>query len=65
MVIKIYAFIWLMLIASAGLLFMTRGFSEMTLTIFGFALSTLVFAGIIAVLPWWVDKRYTWKYQDR
>jgi len=65
MVIKIYAFIWLMLIASAGLLFMTSGFSEMTLTILGFALSTLVFAGIIAVLPWWVDKRYTWKYQER
>lgn len=65
MLIRIYASIWLMLIASAGILFVTRGFSEMTLTIFGFALSTLVFAGIIAVLPWWVDKRYTPKYQDR
>lgn len=65
MLIRIYASIWLMLIASAGILFVTRGFSEMTLTIFGFALSTLGFAGIIAVLPWWVDKRYTPKYQDR
>jgi hypothetical protein len=63
MVIKIYAFIWLLLIASSGFLFIIRGFSEMTLTILGFALSTLVFAGIIAVLPWWVDERYTWKYR--
>jgi len=65
MVTKIYALIWAFMIASAGLLFLTTSFSEVTLTIFGFALSTLVFAGIVVVLPWWVDKRYNWKYQDR
>ena len=62
MVTKIYALIWVSMFALAGLLFMTNGFTEMTLTIFGFAFSTLVFAGIVAVLPWWLDKRYAWNY---
>ena len=62
MVILIYALIWLITAASAGLLYFTGNFSELTMTVFGFIFSTLVFMGIIAVLPWWVDKKFSWKY---
>lgn len=62
MVIIIYALIWLLVAASAGFLYFTGNFNEVTLTVFGFLISALFFMGIVAVLPWWVDKRYTWKY---
>jgi hypothetical protein len=58
----IYALIWLLTGASAGLLYFTGNFKELTMTVFGFIFSTLVFMGLIAVLPWWVDKQYSWKY---
>ena len=64
MITKIYALIWLFAIASGVAMFVTGGFSDTTITLFGFAISTLTFAGIIVVLPWWVDRRFTWKYQD-
>ena len=62
MVTKIYALVWLLAIAVAGLFYFTSNINEITLTIFGFVFSTLVFAGLVAVLPWWVDRRYSWKY---
>jgi len=62
MVIIIYALIWLLTTASAGLLYFTGNFNELTMTVFGFIFSTLVFMGILAVLPWWVDKHYSPKY---
>ena len=46
MVIIIYALIWLLTAASAGLLYFTGNFNEMMLTVFGFIFSTLVFDGI-------------------
>jgi hypothetical protein len=58
----IYALIWLFTAASAGLLYFTGNFNELTLTVFGFIFSTLVFMGFVAVLPWSVDRRYSWKY---
>jgi hypothetical protein len=62
MVVIIYALIWLLAAASAGLLYFTGNFNDLTMTVFGFIFSTLVFMGMIAVLPWWVDKQYSWKY---
>ena len=59
MLVVIYALIWLLTAMSAGLLYFTGNFNEMTLTVFGFIFSTLVFMGMTAVLPWWVDKRYS------
>lgn len=59
MVVLIYALIWLLTAAAAGFLYFTGNFNELTLTVFGFIFSTLVFMGIVAVLPWWVDKRYS------
>ena len=62
MVAIVYALIWLLAAASAGLLLITGNFNDLTLAVFGFIFSTLVFMGMIAVLPWWVDKKYSWKY---
>lgn len=60
MVIKIFALLWALLIASAVLVLVTTGFGELTLTIFALATSTLAFGALIAVLPWWIDKTFTW-----
>ncbi len=59
MLVVIYAVIWLLTLAAAGILYLTGNFNELTLTVFGFIFSTLVFMGMTAVLPWWVDKRYS------
>ena len=59
MLIVIYALIWILLAAAAGILFVTGYLNEMTLTVFGFLASTLIFAGFLAVLPWWMNKRFT------
>ncbi|HKP70490.1 MAG TPA: hypothetical protein VJV05_14475 [Pyrinomonadaceae bacterium] len=59
MLVKIYAFAWLLLIAAAGALLGIVGSTELVLTVFGFAFSTLFFAGIVAVLPWQMDKHYS------
>jgi membrane protein YdbS with pleckstrin-like domain len=65
MVMKFYAVIWLVVVAAAGLLYSTGNLNEITLTVFGFVAFTLLAAGIVAVLPWWVDEKYTWKYEAR
>jgi hypothetical protein len=65
MVVKIYAVVWLLVMASAGFLFITGTQNELTLTVLGFVVSVLAAAGLVTVLPWWVDKKYTWKYQSR
>jgi hypothetical protein len=62
MVLIIYALIWLLTAAAAGLLYFTGNFNGLMLTVFGFIFSTLVLMGFVAVLPWWVDKSYSWKY---
>ena len=59
MVVMIYALIWLLTAAAAGILFLTGNFSGTTQIVYGFILSTLVFMGMTAVLPWWVDRRYS------
>lgn len=65
MMTKIYALMWLLVSGAAGLFYFTGNLNELTMTIFGFILSTLVFAGLVAVLPWWVDKNYSWDYSQR
>ena len=62
MLIKIYALVWLLVIGAAGLFYFTGNLNELTATAFGFVVSTLVFAGLVAVLPWWIDRQYSWKY---
>ena len=62
MVTRIYALIWLVLLALTAAVYVTGNFTEMTLTIFGFTAATLFALGLTMVLPWWVDKTHTWKY---
>lgn len=62
MVTKIYALVWLAMVAAAGIFYFTGNFNEVTMVVFGFALSTAVAVGLVLVLPWWVDRRYSWKY---
>jgi hypothetical protein len=62
MVAKIYALIWLLVIGAAVVVGFTDNFNEVTVTVLGFIVSTLIFGGLIAVLPWWVDRQYSWKY---
>jgi membrane protein YdbS with pleckstrin-like domain len=65
MVVRIYALAWLLVMASAGVLLFSTPLNELTMTIFGFVVSVLAAAGIVMVLPWWVNKKYTWRYEDR
>lgn len=65
MLIVIYALIWVLFAATAGILFAAGHFNEMASTVFGFLFSTLFFAGIVAVLPWWLDKRYSRFYPKK
>lgn len=62
MLIVFYVLIWFVVAAAAGILYLTGNFNEMWLTVFGFLVSTLFFMSFTAVLPWWVDKRYSYKY---
>lgn len=59
MLLKIYAFVWLSLIAAAGFLLAIAGPTEVVLTVLGFAFSTLFFAGLFGVLPWQMNEHYS------
>jgi hypothetical protein len=48
--------------AAAGILYLAGYFNPLMVTVFGFLVSTLFFMGIVAVLPWWVDKQFSPKY---
>jgi len=58
---KVYTLIWVVVIAAAAGLYFTGNLNEVTLTIFGFISSTLFVGFFVAVLPWLMDKHYTWK----
>jgi 1,4-dihydroxy-2-naphthoate octaprenyltransferase len=62
MVPKIYTSIWLLVIAAAAGFYFTSNLNEMALTVFGFIFATLFFGFFVAVLPWLVDKQYSWNY---
>ena len=65
MVMKIYAFAWLLAAVSVALLYFAGRLNEPELTVLGFILSTLFFTGVVAILPWWVDKLHAPKYRIR
>ena len=58
----VYALTWIATIGAAGILFVTGNFNEVAAAAFGFLFATLFFAGLVAVLPWWVDKYFAPKY---
>lgn len=64
MLIKIYALVWVLAAAAAGIVFAAGNFNEAVMTIFGFLFSTLFLAGIVGVLPWWMDKHYSRHYRQ-
>ena len=59
---KIYALVWFLMATIAVATYAGGFFNEFTLTIFGFISTTLVFMGLVAVLPSWVDDKYSPKY---
>jgi hypothetical protein len=59
MLLRIYALIWVLVIAAAGILFVTGNSDEVTLTILGFVSATLFFAGLLGVLPWMMEEHYS------
>lgn len=58
-VAKIYGLVWFLVAATAGGAYLTGFFNEITLTIFGFVVSTLVFFGIVAMLPALMNDHYS------
>jgi hypothetical protein len=62
MVMRIYALAWLLLAAVGGLFLFTGNLNEVTFTVLAFPLATLAFMGIVVVLPWWMDRHFSWKY---
>ena len=59
MLLIIYILAWFLVAATAGVLYLTGSVNEISLTLFGFLAMTLVFMGIVAVLPWWVSQPYS------
>lgn len=59
--VKFYVFTWIFLLAVAGILSASGLFNPMLKTSFDFIFATLFFAGIVAVLPLWMDEHYSRK----
>lgn len=51
MLVKIYGLMWFLFLVSSGVLFLSGGFTSMSMVIFGFIFFGLTFMGMIAVLP--------------
>ena len=62
MVPKVYTLIWVVVITAAAGSYFTGNFNDIVLTVFGFIFATLFLGFFVAVLPWLMDKHYTWKY---
>ena len=62
MVPKVYTLTWLLVFAAAAGFYFTGNFNDITLTVFGFVFSALFFSFFVAVLPWLMDKHFTWTY---
>lgn len=56
---KIYALMWFLAIIGAGAVYLTGWFNDTALVIFGFVLATLVFSGVVAVLPSLINHYYS------
>jgi hypothetical protein len=48
-----------LVIAAAASVHISGNFGEMALAIFGFGVSTLLFAGVVGVLPWMIDRHHS------
>ena len=59
MLAMIYALVWILIIAAAGALYAAGYFSDLAVTAFGFLASTLFVGGVLWILPWWADRRYS------
>ncbi len=62
---KVYVSTLLVAGVAAGVLIGTGIVSGLALTAIGFLFATLVFLGIVGVPPSWIDKHYSWDYQER
>ena len=58
-ILRIYALVWVVVLAAAGALYYRGSFDEITLHVFGFVSSTLLFMGFVAVLPFWMDHHFS------
>jgi cytochrome c oxidase subunit IV len=58
----IYALTWFLVLAAAGVAYLSGYFNQMTGMIFSLIVSTLFFAGVVLVLPFWMNERHALKY---
>jgi hypothetical protein len=59
MLVGIYLAFWILVIVASGVVFAAGIISEMSLAMIGFASASLVFVGLIGLLPWSVDNYYS------
>lgn len=55
---KLYAFTWIIFAAAILTAYTTDSLSPIKLTVFGFLGSTLFFMGLVALLPYLMDRHY-------
>lgn len=60
--VRIYALVWFVSALVAAGAYASGFFNEMTRMIFGFFFSTLLSAGLVMVLPVWVNEYFAPKY---
>lgn len=65
MLVKVYFSLLLIVGVTTGVLFASGNASELVLTGLGFLSAAMVFLGMVGVLPWYVNKQFTWDYQGR
>ena len=57
-VVKLYALTWIILAAALLAAYTTHSLNPIKLTIFGFLGSTLFFMGLVALLPYLMNRHY-------
>ena len=62
MLLRIYALVWFLTVGTTATLYLGGFFNEQVLIVLGFLTAMLVFTGIVAVLPWWLNKQYAPKH---
>lgn len=62
---RVYALVWLLVVASAALFYATGNVNDLILTIFGFIFATLFAGFFLAVLPWWAHHIHEPKYYTK
>lgn len=59
MLVKIYAYTWIVGLAAAGLFYLTGNFTPIVEVVFGFLTFAAIFMGMISVLPFWATHHST------